>query len=51
MSGCSRRGAGTSRTSLRILFEEDAFDQILEDWQRQGYPFGPPRSLTLDRDR
>ena len=25
---------------LRILFEEDAFDRILEDWQRQGYPFG-----------
>jgi len=25
---------------LRILLEEDAFDGILEDWQRQGYPFG-----------
>jgi membrane peptidoglycan carboxypeptidase len=25
---------------LRILLEEDAFNQILEDWQRQGYPFG-----------
>jgi membrane peptidoglycan carboxypeptidase len=25
---------------LRILMEEDAFDQIFEDWQRQGYPFG-----------
>jgi len=25
---------------LRILLEEDAFEQILKDWQRQGYPFG-----------
>jgi hypothetical protein len=25
---------------LRILLEEDAFDQIFQDWQRQGYPFG-----------
>lgn len=25
---------------LRILLEEDAFDRIFEDWQRQGYPFG-----------
>lgn len=25
---------------LRILMEEDAFDQIFQDWQRQGYPFG-----------
>jgi membrane peptidoglycan carboxypeptidase len=25
---------------VRILLEEDAFDQIFEDWQRQGYPFG-----------
>jgi hypothetical protein len=24
---------------LRILLEEDAFDRILEDWRRQGYPF------------
>jgi membrane peptidoglycan carboxypeptidase len=24
---------------LRILLEEDAFDQILQDWQEQGYPF------------
>ncbi|MFL5284518.1 MAG: transglycosylase domain-containing protein [Rhodopila sp.] len=24
---------------LRILLEEDAFNRILEDWQRQGYPF------------
>ncbi|HYZ23834.1 MAG TPA: transglycosylase domain-containing protein [Rhodopila sp.] len=24
---------------LRILLEEDAFDHILEDWHRQGYPF------------
>jgi membrane peptidoglycan carboxypeptidase len=24
---------------LRILLEEDAFERILEDWQRQGYPF------------
>jgi membrane peptidoglycan carboxypeptidase len=25
---------------LRILLEEDAFGRILQDWQRQGYPFG-----------
>ena len=25
---------------IRILLEEDAFDRILEDWRRQGYPFG-----------
>ncbi len=25
---------------IRILLEEDAFDKILEDWRRQGYPFG-----------
>jgi hypothetical protein len=25
---------------IRILLEEDAFERILEDWQRQGYPFG-----------
>lgn len=25
---------------LRILLEEDAFERILQDWQRQGYPFG-----------
>ncbi len=25
---------------IRILLEEDAFDRILQDWQRQGYPFG-----------
>jgi len=24
---------------LRILLEEEAFDRILEDWRRQGYPF------------
>lgn len=24
---------------LRILLEEDAFDRILQDWRRQGYPF------------
>lgn len=24
---------------LRIVLEEDAFDSILEDWRRQGYPF------------
>ena len=24
---------------VRILLEEDAFDRVLEDWQRQGYPF------------
>jgi membrane peptidoglycan carboxypeptidase len=25
---------------IRILLEEDAFDKILQDWRRQGYPFG-----------
>ena len=25
---------------IRVLLEEDAFDRILQDWQRQGYPFG-----------
>jgi membrane peptidoglycan carboxypeptidase len=25
---------------IRILLEQDAFGRILEDWQRQGYPFG-----------
>ena len=25
---------------LRILLEEDAFERVLQDWQRQGYPFG-----------
>ena len=25
---------------IRILLEEDAFDRILQDWRRQGYPFG-----------
>ena len=24
---------------VRILLEEDAFDRVLEDWRRQGYPF------------
>jgi membrane peptidoglycan carboxypeptidase len=25
---------------IRVLLEQDAFDHILQDWQRQGYPFG-----------
>ena len=25
---------------IRILLEQNAFDGILQDWQRQGYPFG-----------
>ena len=25
---------------IRVLLEEDAFDRILQDWRRQGYPFG-----------
>jgi hypothetical protein len=25
---------------IRILLEEEAFDRILQDWRRQGYPFG-----------
>jgi len=52
---------------IRILLEQDAFDRILQDWQRQGYPFGhlvpsygsaigssgdpPRRARRTDRDR
>jgi membrane peptidoglycan carboxypeptidase len=25
---------------IRMLLEEDAFDRVLQDWRRQGYPFG-----------
>jgi membrane peptidoglycan carboxypeptidase len=25
---------------IRIFLEEDAFDGVLQDWRRQGYPFG-----------
>ncbi|MBO0736063.1 MAG: transglycosylase domain-containing protein [Alphaproteobacteria bacterium] len=25
---------------IRMLLEEDAFNRILQDWRRQGYPFG-----------
>jgi membrane peptidoglycan carboxypeptidase len=25
---------------IRMLIEEDAFNRLLEDWKRQGYPFG-----------
>jgi hypothetical protein len=25
---------------IRILLKQDAFNRILQDWQRQGYPFG-----------
>ena len=25
---------------IRILLEEQAFDKVLQDWRRQGYPFG-----------
>jgi membrane peptidoglycan carboxypeptidase len=25
---------------LRVVAEEDAFDRLLQDWKRQGYPFG-----------
>jgi len=25
---------------IRILMEEDAFDRVLQDWRKQGYPFG-----------
>jgi membrane peptidoglycan carboxypeptidase len=34
------RSAHKQDVRLRILMEEDAFDQILQDWRRQGYPFG-----------
>jgi membrane peptidoglycan carboxypeptidase len=36
------KGHSTHKQDLRIriLLEQDAFDRILQDWQRQGYPFG-----------
>ena len=34
------RNLHKQNTRIRILVEEDAFDRILEDWRRQGYPFG-----------
>src|SRR5215469_10407059 len=34
------RNLHKQNTRIRILMEQDAFDNILEDWRRQGYPFG-----------
>jgi membrane peptidoglycan carboxypeptidase len=36
------KGHSTHKQDVRIrtLLEQDAFDRILQDWQRQGYPFG-----------
>jgi membrane peptidoglycan carboxypeptidase len=34
------RSLHKQNTRIRILLEEDAFDRILQDWRRQGYPFG-----------
>jgi membrane peptidoglycan carboxypeptidase len=34
------RNLHKQNTRIRILLEEDAFDAILQDWRRQGYPFG-----------
>jgi membrane peptidoglycan carboxypeptidase len=36
------KGHSTHKQDLRIriLLEQDAFDRILQDWKRQGYPFG-----------
>ena len=34
------RNMRKQNTRIRILLEEDAFDRILQDWRRQGYPFG-----------
>ena len=36
------KDTGTSKARTRVsasLLEEDAFDQILQDWRKQGYPF------------
>jgi membrane peptidoglycan carboxypeptidase len=34
------RNLHKQNTRIRTLIEQDAFDHILEDWRRQGYPFG-----------
>jgi len=34
------RNARKQDVRIRTLLEEDAFDQLLQDWRRQGYPFG-----------
>jgi hypothetical protein len=34
------RNLHKQNTRIRMLLEEDAFDHILQDWRRQGYPFG-----------
>jgi membrane peptidoglycan carboxypeptidase len=33
------RSAHLQNLRIRTLLEQDAFDHILEDWRRQGYPF------------
>ena len=37
---CKSRNMHKQNSRIRILLEQDAFDRILEDWRRQGYPFG-----------
>lgn len=34
------RNAHKQDIRIRTLIEEDAFDRLLQDWKRQGYPFG-----------
>ena len=33
------RNAHKQDVRIRVLLEEDAFDRMLQDWRRQGYPF------------
>jgi len=33
------RNAHKQDVRIRVLLEEDAFDRILQEWRRQGYPF------------
>ncbi|HYM04835.1 MAG TPA: transglycosylase domain-containing protein [Stellaceae bacterium] len=33
------RNAHKQDVRIRVLVEEDAFDRMLQDWRRQGYPF------------
>src|SRR5262249_10146300 len=33
------RSPSQQNLRIRILLEEEAFDRILQDWRRQGYPF------------
>src|SRR5260370_28150013 len=33
------RNAHKQDVRIRVLLEEDAFDRVLQDWRKQGYPF------------